>query len=449
MKKQITYLIIVLVAVLTSVAFYMNISHKNKEKLLDRIPVSKPHQHVSSNGKVIEHIHRQITPPVVNVKTTDNETEISKHPILRIWENLDLTTIRRKYQPYTVSEIMDKWEEKYINFEYPPYDNIAQHRLAQLEKYWPKEKWLQHLMDLGHPLHDVSSYKLASDLQGQSLFIYKRDYDNPTTRSDTLDAFNLPIDATWQEVEDLNIKFNIVARIKKLRAKEADPSVYGGVTNLQGVFTPFSPNTVYVHVSDDKPLSTFTGVMLSEQQKEDLRIYGVAPKGVTVVYTDKDGNPLPADERPRFFERRMAVLEAAEKHIEQMIVDHDAIFKTLSEQPQKETQKEQTVPSHQSQPNRSVIPEFEDTKRRSVIPMQKRNIPPEMLPPIPPSRANIQQWFEILQELHGGELPKDLRVLQEVVNELEAIRRVGEKKLPPRGTPPVRRPPDPVAPPPQ
>ena len=62
-----------------------------------------------------------------------------------------------------------------------------------------------------------------------------------------------------------------------------------------------------------------------------------------------------------------------------------------------------------------------------------------MLPSEPPSRANIHEWFEVLQVLHGGELPKDLRALQKVMTELEAIRKDGEEKIQHPNTSPTQR----------
>ena len=439
MKKQFIYLIISLVIVFIGVAFYIGIQQKKgEESLLDLIPASKPHQHVSSEGEVVEHTHTHILPPLS--KTTVPDTAQTKHPILRIWENLDLAAIRRYYQPYTVPEMMEKWEEKYQNFERPSSD-----RLARVQAYWPKEKWLQHLMDLGYPLFDASHYKMASDARYQTLLVHKDAYDNPETRVNAIDGFKLSANATWEDVEELNIKFNIVARIKNQRAKEIDPFVTGGVTNLQGVFTPFSPNAVHVHVSKDKHFSRFTGAMLSEEQKNDLTMYGVAPKGVTVVYTDENGNPLPADVVPRFYERQMAALEAAEANVEQMIVDHESLFKTLPKSSEKTvTEPGEQLQPQETQPHSSEVPKTTDTGQRVSPSTFKGNIPPELLPPDPPSRANIHQWFEVLQELHGGELPKDLRVLQEAINELEAIRQAGKEKMqPPRQRPPERSAPKP------
>ena len=450
MKKYFLYFIISVVIVIIGVAFYMGILKKQaKESLLDRIPASQPHQHVSPDGEIVQHIHTQITPPVVRPKTIDTETTSRKHPILRIWEDLDLAEIRRKYQPYTVPEMMEKWHQRYMDINYPSRSTSAAARLARkmdYDAYWSTEAWLQHLLDNGFPFLDFGHYKMAFDTRARTVW-RKEDYEDPEKRERCLSGLRLSPDATWEELEEVSIKFDIVSRFNEQRAIDADPSVFGGVTSINGVFMPFSQNEVkvYVHVSEDKFLSTFTGAMLSEEQKNELTMYGVAPKGVTVVYTDENSNPLPADIVPRFYERKMAALEASEAHVEQMIADHESLFKTLPKSSEKTvTEPGEQLQPQETQPHSSEVPKTTDTGQRVSPSTFKGNIPPELLPPDPPSRANIHQWFEVLQELHGGELPKDLRVLQEAINELEAIRQAGKEKMqPPRQRPPERSAPKP------
>ena len=424
MKKQITYFIILLAVALIGAVLYMAVLQKEaKESLLERIPVSKPHSHASPDGGVVEHTHTPIRPPTVKPKKNDPLQSDTKHSILRIWENLDLAAIKRDYQPYTVPEIIEKWHEGYMNFERPYRNEKSRNRFERMEAYWPREEWLQHLMDSGFPFSLPVHYTFAFNTRDQALMAKDR-YDNPETRAELLEDYRLPVDATWEEVEDVRIKFDIVARLNTQRAIDVDPSVYGGVTNLDGVFTPFTPNTVYVHVSENNPLSTFKGAKLSEQQKNDLTMFGVAPKGITVVYTDEKGVPLPADAAPRFYERQMAALEVAEAYIEQLIAEHDSLFKMT----EKTGPGEPADPSRQPQPHQSDGLAFRENERHPTLSIDRRNILPEMLPSEPPSHANMQQWFEVLQELHGGELTKDLRVLQTAIHELEEIRQTAADK---------------------
>ena len=443
MKKQITYLLIAFAVVLIGAVFYMGVLQKEvEESLLERIPASKRHLHVSPEGEVVEHTHTPIRPPAVEPKKDYPDPAAVKHPILRAWDTLDLNEIRRKYQPYTVQEMIEKWDDRYM--DRPP------EILAQRERYeihYPKEQWLQRLYDNGFPFLDFGHYKMAFDTRARCVWS-KDDFEDPEARTDRLDGYLLPPDATFEELEDVVVKFAIVARIKNQRARDADPSVFGGVTNIYGTFMPFSQDqvTVYAHISEEKLGSTFTGAMLSEEQQNDLTMYGVAPEGVRVIYTDEKGVPLPAGVVPRFYERKMAELEAAEAHVEQLLADHDVLFQTTPAPPHKDAPKATPSPSQpaHSHPHQDDGSELRDAGRRPVLPIDRHNIPVEMLPSEPPSRANMQQWFEVLQALHGGELPKDVRVLQSAIQELEAIRQAAaDKQQAARQRPPERSAPKP------
>lgn len=442
MKKQITCLIISFAVVLIGVVLYMGVLQKKaEESLLERIPASKPHQHITPEGEVVQHTHAPI-----QLAKTDSQQE-TVHRILRIWQNLDLNEIRRKYQPYTVQEMVEKWDAEYIRRHGPgPLgDPGIEAYLEKAEKLYPKEQWLQRLMDNGYPFEDFPDYDIAFSVRF-SVIKAKEDFENPEKRSRVLSDHRLPEDTTWEELEEVSIKFDIVSRLNDTWAEEADPSVFGGVTGMEGVFIPFKPNTVHVYISEDRTAAMYTGTTLTQQQEDDLRKFGVEPKGITVVYTDKEGRPLPAGAKPSFYERHIAAFEAAEAHVEQLIADHEALLKTVPANPQKNEPKETSPPKQQpqlgdTQPHQSDGSALRETGRQPDIPIDKRNIPLEMLSKEPPSQANMQQWFEVLQELHGGELPKDLRVLQEVMTELDAIRqaeadRIKQQKPPrPPGSP--------------
>ena len=443
MKKQLIILITSLFVIIIGVVFYMNFLKKEVEtSILEQVPASKPHKHITPDGEVVQHTHTPIQPPKTNPQQgTKNDKKETVPPILRIWKNLDLNEIRRKYQPYTVQELIDKWDEKYLDFQRVYRNPTLQVSYEEDEAYWPKEQWLQHLLDIGFPLATWPNYYAAFNTRGR-VMMNKDRYDDPEKRSRLLDGHFLPEDTTWEEMKDLTIKFDLVARLNEIRAKEVDPSVSGGTMNLKGVFTPFTSNTVHVYISEETGAAKFTGRLLTQQQKDDLTMYGVAPEGITVVYTDKDDRPLPADKKPRFYEQEMAAIEAAieaiEAHTQQMIAEHETFFNTIPQQSHENTQIQQ-LPSAQRVPQDPDLrdeaePSEPQRPSKTTIPMQ--NIPPEMLPKEPPSRKNMQDWLELLQELHGGELPRDLRMLKEALTELEAIRQAAQEKLAPmHGTP--------------
>lgn len=452
MKKQLIILITSLFVIIIGVVFYMHFLKKAVEtSILEQVPASKQHQHITPDGEVVQHTHVPIQLPQTDPQQnkTDPQQE-TVPPILRIWQNLDLADIKRKYQPDTVQEMIEKWDAERMRRKGPRGNPRIEAYLEKAEKLYPKEQWLQRLMDNGYPFQDFPDYDVAFSIRFGVIKV-KEDFENPETRSKIIDDHGLPEDTTWEDLEDFAIKFDIVSRLNDTWAEEADPSVFGGVTGIEGVFIPFKPNTVHVYISEDRRASIYTGTTLTQQQKDDLTMFGVAPEGITVVYTDKAGRPLPVDKKPRFYEREMAELEAAEAHVEQLIADHESLFKTLPKQQEKTEPGEQPSPGQQPQQGDARThqedgSELRETDRRPDIPIGRRSVPLDMLPSDPPSRANMQQWFEVLQELHGGELPKDLRVLQAAINELEEIRQAAaDKQQATRQRPPERSAPKPPA----
>jgi hypothetical protein len=375
MKKRLLILVLALVAAVNIVILFATMQNRSYRERLTRIPESQSHQHVSLSGEFVEHIHTYHPPPPPESTNPDNDQ--TKHPIFRVWEKLDLEAIRRDYQPYTVSEMIEKWEERYIAFEYPPRQPASQGRLARLENFYPKEEWFQDLMDLGYPFLNYRHYTFASQWRGITR-MDKEKYDNPEQRARVVEGYRLPADATWEEVEELIMKWRVVNAINEQRAKDVDPSLIFGNTNLNGIFRPFSGNTVYVYISDDKTYSSFYGVKLTKKQQRNLKMFGITPKGIHVIYTDEKGRPLPAGTSPRIFEQQMKVLEEAQGQIEKMLADHEAFLKA------------------------------------------------------PFAIHNTQQQFEKLQELHGGDLPRDLKALQKIITELEAVRQEGEEMMQPK-----------------
>ncbi len=446
MKKR---LIVVALTVVVAVGVtFVIVSHQKRSYLaylerLTRIPESKPHQHVAPSGEIVEHIHTYDTPESEvstekttssNVaKNTDTKDYMKENAIQRIWSNLDLEAIREEFQPYTLEEMHEKWK----NHWFVPRPEATK----ELDNFRNRDKWLQRLMDLGYPFLRVGHYQNAlSTRRGLKI---SHDSENPT--ASLHDRVGLPPEATWEEGEDLYMKHRVIAELAFEREYQADPESFaGGVFNIsdvgQGVLTPFKENTVYVHVSDDKPFSQITGAKLTAEEETALTVFGIPPRGMKVIYTDKNGMPLTADHKPRFYERAMEGLDRAEKHIEKMIADHDALFN----QPENETQQETKPIVVDTQHDRPHPHEVESPPDKAQQPDVQRKLPPQVgknrqppLPPKPPSPEQVQEWFEELILLHGGDLPKDLKALQEVIKELEAIRKIGKEMAPPR---PLERP---------
>ncbi len=462
MKKRLIVFVFAL-ALAAGVTFLIVTLQKRSEferlERLTHIPNSKPHQHVSPSGEIVEHTHTynslELLPPpeVSEVENdigidTDTKDYMKTNNIQRIWAALDLDAIRAEFQPYTLEEIHEMWSNWH---SVPPFTGrtvgTETSSLTAYEKtdiFRDRKAWIARLYEYGYPFLRGDQYKVALSTRSSLRRIYEQ---SPEIEDYPHGSVGLPAEATWEEVEDTFLKLQVISEIAFERAYQADPDNFlGGVYSVndvgKGVLTPFQENTVYVHVSENKPFSQFTGAKLTAAEEAALTMFGVAPEGVNVIYTDKNGIPLPADQKPRFYERAMAGLDAAEKQIEKLIADHDDLFQQGNVVPVQKTEEGAAVPSHpHPHPHQEESPR--QTPQRPEMPsfppqvLENRH-PPDM-PVAPRDPAQVEKWFAELLLLHGGDLPKDVKGLQEAIKVLTAIRDRGElepPKPPARSVPP-------------
>ena len=460
MKKRMILITITLLVI--AIVFCVYISHRTITplSLREQFPVPNPHEHTAPDGTVVKHIHSY-----KNTDTNPNTDTVKPaqgsdipHPIQRAWERLDLTTIRKKYQPYTLAEMKEMWYKRYLDF------GIRPENLTEAEKYYPLDEWLEDLMDLGHPFVGFGHYQLALDrrfgMMGPTRkswdtgvpHIYESGMVDSGSKIGLLHELQLPPDTTWKEYIDIHNKFSVVRLMNVLRAQEADPDVEGGLTNLDGSFLPFSPNVVHVHVSPETGRVKFIGARLTAAEEDALVNYGASPKGMSVVYVDAKNHPLPPDKvPPRFYERRMKSLEEAQNLLQQQIKDHEALLE-LDVLPTPSEKGKQTAPtSHDHTHDLDHTHEMPESPE-TVPPQQRlqpdaKRIPPQLkIPPELRKLDAVNQWFTELEALHGGQLPKDLKELRKIIDELEKIKREGEAKLKPSQRPAPPSPPDAVPP---
>lgn len=193
MRKRFMIFVIALAAAIGLIIYVTTIQNRDFRERLNRIPSSQPHQHVSVSGEVVEHIHTD--PPPTSSETTTLDNDQPNHPIFQAWERLDLEIIRRDYQPYTVQEMIEKWDEKYTAFEYPHYAMSSRGRLALAEEFYPIDKWLERLLDLGYPFLNYHHYTSAFQWRGITR-LTRVGYDNLEKRADVCKGYKLPVDAT-------------------------------------------------------------------------------------------------------------------------------------------------------------------------------------------------------------------------------------------------------------
>ncbi len=431
MKTRIILTTLVLFVIAIVFSIYISNRRKEPQFVIGELPTSKPHEHVAPDGTIIEHRHTYAEPELSESTVKPNQVSDTKHPIQRAWERLDLETIRRKYQPYTVAEMQEMWAESYRGSFGPNYPH-------ELDEPYPQEEWLQRNLELGQPFRNESDYDTV--LQRR---IYMVDHQGRWRAADQEQkafmrkALDLPPDIdNWNEYEDAYHKFYIVASNAELQAEEADPNILGGTTSTDGTFIPFKENTVYVHVNPENGLSKFTGAELNGKEAGELTMYGITPEGITVIYTDEGGKPLPTDTPiPRFYERRMAELEEAQAHLQQQIGDHELLLEldTLLNPPEEKKQIAAVPHEHTHEHDHDHTHETPQTPEAlpSQQPDAKQTPPQRKLPPELRTPDAVSRWFTELEALHGGQLPKDLKELRKIITELEKIRREGEAKLKP------------------
>ena len=458
MKNRFFIILAVVIVVCVSVFFVINRPRQNRLAGLEHIPVSPSHEHVSSSGEIVSHTHvyKSIIPQsdIVSAVAAEGSDALTQdymktNRVQRAWERLDLEEMKR-WQIFTIEEM----HEKFLGIEVMdpkqfPEVYREQHG-HEIDKMYPRDEFLQWCMDLGHPFNEGWHYRDALGMRG-ALRGYKKDIEDGTKKKKrrTLSGVGLPPRATFEEYENLYIKRWVLSHHAhdEYYRNNPDSDAGGGVYMGNSVFVPFESDTVYAHVSEERLVSTFIGPTLSDAEKDALTMFGIAPKGMKVVYTDANGVSLPPDVKPRFYERAMTQFDIAEQHVLQQIVDHDALFNQAETETGQETKPivEEDAQHEHPHPHGEVDP-TRTTQRpgpQQKIPLQ---VGKNMLPPLSPEPINpdqIQKWFEELVLLHGGDLPKDLKTLQVVIRELDAIRRQGEEKQPPpRHTPERTIPPD-------
>ena len=443
-KNKKRYIVFTCLTVLAIVGMTIFIVHKRNLSPLEsfQIPLSKSHQHTSPDGKVVQHTHRYEQPTEQSIGVPETETPdtdyMKMNRIQRAWAQLDLAEIREKWQPYTIDEMREKWFFKAMimglgpNFRY-------EEEWSKIEEDPEKQpdQWIRRYLDLGYPFHYHFHYRQALLHRATLERNRERAVHSPEDRERVWGGVGLPPEATWEEYEDTYIKHKVLARHAFDQQVRDDPTAAGGVYWVGTGVIPFKSDTLYVHIADDGPVSTVIGPNLSRKQKDDLKMFGIAPKGMKVVYTDKSGVPLPADMKPRFYERAMAQLEASEQLVLKQIADHDALFNQAETGQEKkpivvEKQHEHPHPHENMPPTHKT--ERPGTQQK-MPPQFGKNLLP-LGPTEPHDPVQVQKWFEELVLLHGGDLPKDLKALQKAIIELGAIRTLGEKTIP---KPPERR----------
>ncbi len=437
MKKQMILVTIGLLVIAIGVSIYFTTRKKVPESIVEQLPASILHEHTAPDGTVVEHHH--IYPDMSSEKSDPQPPvppAVKQHP----WNRIDLAAVRRDYQKYTVPEMIKMWEGAYRNM-YGPFSGKPPGPVeVAAEKMYPRDEFLARMLDDGLPFVSSSDYRFALHTLRRELLRLRTKWDSDKAKflEDKLEDKRFSLDMTWGEYEEIVIKGAVVYKHGYWRAKDANPDTFvGGWTTNDGTFVPFLQNTVHVYFSPEEGIAQFSGLKLTRAQQETLKMYGVAPKGVNVVYVDEHNKPLPAGTPShRLYEQRMMELAEAQVLLQQQIEFHETMFELGSPV-------DPSVAGHSPVPTPSDREHVHDHEQEvplskdSLMPPRHRHPPDAAKPPLPeiPSASHtpdaVNRWFKQLEFLHGGQLPQDLEALQEVITELDKIRKEGVRQLKP------------------
>ena len=177
-------------------------------------------------------------------------------------------------------------------------------KLASLDEYYPKERWLGTLLEKGAHFTDYSDYSYYLKLR-QSVLQRK---DKPDEwRSG---AYGIPITTNFEEYADsfLDRKVWEYSIVQKVRAENPDtsPSVYFDPNDPDKYF-PVVGKMTYVNLGPDRDRMSTWGTLLTAEQKDNLRNKGIEPEGIEIVYVDDYNNVI--SEPPPLFDEQKYIRE--------------------------------------------------------------------------------------------------------------------------------------------
>ena len=141
------------------------------------------------------------------------------------WNELDIAAVRSEYQPYSVMEMREMWDDKLL-MKHDGSEGFK-HVMEQTNTVYPVDTYLARMLKLGRPFVDFSDYEDA--LLYHRLWLYSTRlywYSLSTAeKSASLQQRGLPPDATWAVYEEVLLKTDVVYGINFWRSKALNPSI--------------------------------------------------------------------------------------------------------------------------------------------------------------------------------------------------------------------------------
>ncbi len=210
-----------------------------------------------------------IVPPTVDDVPPDylQALEEAKSPVRVAYEG-----------PQTPEAIMERFETVYTSS-----DDRNSDTTSHLDSAYPKETWIQDFLNKGAEFKYFGDYH---KFVGSRAVFMNRSTDPSLWASG---SYGIRPSSTLEEYKDAFIEREIWIQNTWNRVKDEHPDATGMAIEGDN-YLPFKDNLTYVRRNG--PSTTTWGTMLSKEEKEDLMMRGIHPKGIEIVYIDNDYNIL-------------------------------------------------------------------------------------------------------------------------------------------------------------
>ena len=167
----------------------------------------------------------------------------------------------------------------------------AWHTTFDLDAHYPKEEWLQRLLDKGAIVKDSGDYRYYLDLRAPLLEKKEKPEEWRSGK------YGIPITTDFAEYEDgyLDRKVwenSIIQKVSAAHPETSLTTVYFPA-NHPDKYLPVIGKMTYVRLNEDRSSIRTSGVLLTKEQNYNLRHHGIEPEDIEIVYIDDAYNVLP------------------------------------------------------------------------------------------------------------------------------------------------------------
>ena len=200
--------------------------------------------------------------------------------------------------PQTVEALMKAFDTRYNSHEMVTTAEILHGEkrhiaftLADVDTKYPREEWLQILLNKGIMIENFKTYSGYLDLRSNIIveeFYTENDWE--TVKASYIDTLIQEYQHEHQRITEANRAYP-EAENWFMVGENALPQVPGRIYVLKTESTAQIWHTRSERQSDTGEILSVKGSELSERQRLNLLNTGAVPKGWEVVYVDENGNP--------------------------------------------------------------------------------------------------------------------------------------------------------------